>query len=260
MGNVTGTRMNGRRGRNGAGRGPVRGALLCLLTAAALTACSGGDGGGNEARPASDSSAAPTGEAASPPGTGSERPGTPAPQSTSPGESRDHSPGGGRDSSPGTPPSAVPSASASAPATSAPKDSGTPRCTSAGMRLVLGRGDVGAGNIHYALVFTNTSGRTCVLSGYPGVSHLAGDGAQIGAPATREGGAGGGVRLAPGAKAHSEVHTLNGGVGGPCRAKGELLRVYPPGSREAMTTRAGNFRVCGDTFTVTTVSAGAGPS
>jgi hypothetical protein len=128
------------------------------------------------------------------------------------------------------------------------------------MRLVLGRGDVGAGNIHYSLVFTNTSGRTCVLRGYPGVSQLAGDGAQIGAPATREGGAGGSVRLAPGAEAHSEVHTLNRGVGGPCRAKGELLRVYPPGSREAMTTRATDFRVCGDTFTVTTVSAGAGPS
>ncbi|MEU6440568.1 DUF4232 domain-containing protein [Streptomyces sp. NPDC047046] len=257
MGNVTRTRMNRRRGRYGAGARPVRGVLLCLLTAAALTACSGGDG--NEARPASDASTAPTSEPASPPGTGSEQPGTAAPQSTSPGSSQE----GTRDSSPDTPrdtpPSAVPSASATPPST-APKEGGTPRCTSAGMRLVLGRGDVGAGNIHYSLVFTNTSGRTCVLSGYPGVSHLAGDGAQIGAPAKREGGAGSGVRLAPGGKAHSELHTLNGGVGGPCRAKGELLRVYPPGSREAMTTRAGNFRVCGDTFTVTTVSAGAGPS
>ncbi|MEW2347691.1 DUF4232 domain-containing protein [Streptomyces sp. NPDC006684] len=259
MGNVTRTRMNRRPGRHGAGGRPVRGVLLCLLTAAALTACSGGDGG-SEARPASDASAAPTSGTASPPGLGSPEPSTAAPQSTSPGQSQE----GSGDSSPGrprsTPPSAVPSASASTPATSAPKDSGTPRCASAGMRLVLGRGDVGAGNIHYSLVFTNTSGRTCVLSGYPGVSHLAGDGAQIGAPAKREGGAGSSVRLAPGAKAHSEVHTLNGGVGGPCRAKGELLRVYPPGSREAMTTRAGDFRVCGDTFTVTTLSAGAGPS
>ncbi len=234
----------------------MRGVLLCLLTAAALTACSGGDDGGSEARSASDATTAPTSGSASPPGTKSPEPGTSAPRSTSPGNSEDSSPG----SPQSTPPSAVPSASASTPTTSAPKEGGTPRCTSAGMRLVLGRGDVGAGNIHYSLVFTNTSDRTCVLSGYPGVSHLAGDGAQIGAPAKREGGEGSGVRLAPGAKAHSEVHTLNGGVGGQCRAKGELLRVYPPGSREAMTTRAGNFRVCGDTFTVTTVSAGAGPS
>ncbi|WP_239096659.1 DUF4232 domain-containing protein [Streptomyces sp. SID11385] len=252
--------MSRRRGRYGAGGRPARGVLLCLLTAAALTACSGGDGGGNEARPASDASTVPTSEPASPPGTGSEQPGTSAPQSTSPGSSQEGSGDSSPDTPRGTPPSAVPSASASTPPTTAPKEGGTPRCTSAGMRLVLGRGDVGAGNIHYSLVFTNTSGRTCVLSGYPGVSHLAGDGAQIGAPAKREGGAGAGVRLAPGGKAHSEVHTLNGGVGGPCRAKGELLRVYPPGSREAMTTRAGNFRVCGDTFTVTTVSAGAGPS
>ncbi|WP_234009929.1 DUF4232 domain-containing protein [Streptomyces sp. SA3_actF] len=95
------------------------------------------------------------------------------------------------------------------------------------MRLVLGRGDVGAGNIHYSLVFTNTSGRTCVLSGYPGVSHLAGDGAQIGAPAKREGGAGSSVRLAPGAKAHSEVHTLNGGVGGPLPGEGRTAAGLP---------------------------------
>lgn len=268
MGNVRNTRdaqggTERQEGAPGSGirrRGLRRGApalALCLLTGAVLAACSGGDDSASSSDSPSAATASPstgdsagTGTTGDSDGTGSEQPGSnepTAPQSSSPSASHT-----------GPPNSAKPSA----PATS--KDSTArgagDRCTSAGMRLTLGRGDAGAGNIHYSLVFTNTSGKSCTLSGYPGVSALAGDGQQIGAPATREGGAGSAVRLAPGARAYSVVHTLNEGIDGGCRDKGALLRAYPPGSREAMTTRSEGLRVCGDTFTITTLKSGAGPS
>lgn len=241
---TTGTGGRGRRAVLRRGAAPA----WCLLLGAALAACSGGGGGGEAAQSVDDSSAPPAASStatsqSTPPGAG--RSSTRAPQSTSP-------------SGPGTP-AASGTTKPSAPPTSKEAASGD-RCPSAGMRLELGRGDAGAGNLHYSLVFTNTSGRSCTLSGYPGVSLLAGDGAQIGAPATREGAGAGGVRLAPGARAYSVVHTVNEGIDGGCRPGGKLLRVYPPGSRDAMTTRSGTFRVCGDTFTVTTLKPGAGPS
>ncbi|MFE9250439.1 DUF4232 domain-containing protein [Streptomyces sp. NPDC007088] len=220
---------------------------LCLLLGAALAACSGGGGDGDATQSVADSSppaaSSPAASPSTPPGAKESSP--PATQSSSP-------------SGPDTPAASGTTKPSAAPTSK--KAAAADRCPSAGMRLELGRGDTGAGNVHYSLVFTNTSGRSCTLSGYPGVSLLAGDGQQIGAPATREGGGGGGVRLAPGARAYSVVHTLNEGINGGCRPSGKLLRVYPPGSREAMTTRSGTFRVCGDTFTVTSLKPGAGPS
>ncbi|MFG2892138.1 DUF4232 domain-containing protein [Streptomyces sp. NPDC048248] len=135
---------------------------------------------------------------------------------------------------------------------------GTDRCTSQDMSLRLGHADPGAGNIHYPLVFTNTGKSTCALRGFPGVSLRAGDGRQIGAPATHEGGAGKVVKLAPGRSAHAVLHTLNDGVKDvPCRPTAKIVYVYAPGSTDAMTARTEGLRVCGDTFTVTAVTPGA---
>ncbi|WP_407550608.1 DUF4232 domain-containing protein [Streptomyces sp. Pv4-95] len=134
---------------------------------------------------------------------------------------------------------------------------GADRCASKDMSLRLGDADPGAGNIYYPLVFTNTGKSTCALRGFPGVSLRAGDGRQIGAPATHEGGAGQVVKLAPGQSAHAVLHTLNDGVKDvPCRPTAKLVYVYAPGSTDAMTARTEGLRVCGDTFTVTAVTPG----
>jgi hypothetical protein len=125
------------------------------------------------------------------------------------------------------------------------------------MGLRLSAPDPGAGNIHYALVFTNKSSTPCTLLGFPGVSLLAGDGATIGVPATHEGGRLPGVRLAPSGSAQAVLHTLNKGVkGSGCWPAPSILKVYPPGSKDAMTLRSSLPVVCGDTFTVTSVQAG----
>jgi Protein of unknown function (DUF4232) len=81
-------------------------------------------------------------------------------------------------------------------------------CAASGLRawLGLGGGRVGTGTI-YTLEFTNVSGRTCSLYGYPQVSAYAGTpaaGSQIGSAAVRDPS----VRprpvtLTPGATAHS---------------------------------------------------------
>lgn len=132
------------------------------------------------------------------------------------------------------------------------------RCTTADMSLGLGRTDIGAGNIHIPLNFTNKSKKACSLRGFPGVSLTQRDGSAIGKPATREGSAGGSVRLQPGQSAHAVLHTVNDGVSDtPCWKNSQNVSVYPPGSKESMTTDSHGLRVCGGTFTVTTVKAGS---
>ncbi|MDL4775375.1 DUF4232 domain-containing protein [Actinomadura xylanilytica] len=128
------------------------------------------------------------------------------------------------------------------------------RCTSVQLGIHLGMSDVGAGNLRYELRLTNKGSHSCTLQGYPGVSLLRGDGSTIGRPATHEGPAGGLVRIAPGGGAHVTLHTLNKGVKGDgCWEEPGLLKVYPPGSKAAMTLRTTSPHVCGDTFTVTSV-------
>jgi len=156
---------------------------------------------------------------------------------------------------PGTPATgpaapAGPSASSAPPAPSAPRTAAV-RCTVTDLRMRLGRGDQGAGQTYYPLRFTNTSARTCVLNGFPGVSLLRGDGSTIGRPAGREGPRGSAVRLAPGATVEADLHTLNQGVRGDgCWRAPTLLMAYPPGSEDAMTLATSKPVVCGGTFDV----------
>jgi len=127
--------------------------------------------------------------------------------------------------------------------------------------MTLGRPDPAAGNVHYDLAFTNKGPGSCTLRGFPGVSVRRGDGAQIGTPATHEGGAHGAVRLGAGQTAHATLHTLNRGVrGGRCWESPAMLQAYPPGSKESMTLRSSAPRICGGTFSVTSLSSAAGGS
>ncbi|MER0477622.1 DUF4232 domain-containing protein [Streptomyces sp. Edi2] len=81
----------------------------------------------------------------------------------------------------------------------------------------------------------------------------------IGKPAVREGGAGKAVTLAPDTGAHAVLHTVSEGTkGSGCWKSADLVQAYPPGSKEAMTTRTSGLQVCGDEFTVTALSPAAG--
>ncbi|MGS2585983.1 DUF4232 domain-containing protein [Streptomyces hebeiensis] len=242
----------GSAGTGRAGHGPSRRTgrvtVAATLLAVALAACGSGGGGGGSGgsgeAPSAAADATPTAPAATATTSGNGAP-------------------SGRPSA--APPAPAPSATATAGATTATdrpgavggKSAAAARCTAENMGLRLGRPDVGAGNIRYDLILVNKGPAACALNGYPGVSLLAGDGAMIGEPATREGGRTGAVRLAPGATAVVTLHTLNKGIkGDSCWARPSLLKIYPPGSRDAMTLSTSEPVVCGDTFTVTAVRAG----
>ncbi|MGW1287384.1 DUF4232 domain-containing protein [Streptomyces sp. NPDC002586] len=88
---------------------------------------------------------------------------------------------------------------------------------------------------------------------HPGVGRAPADEA-----ATRSGAAGGTVRLKPGQSAHAVLHTVNDGVSDtPCWSTAQLVRAYPPGSRNTVTTGTDGLWVCGGQFDVTSVKPGA---
>ncbi|MFI7101060.1 DUF4232 domain-containing protein [Streptomyces sp. NPDC050161] len=228
---------------------PVRTTAALTLAAAAglgLTAC---DIGGSDTQGASSSSSAAASDTSGGQNTGG--------QST--GGQNTGGQGAADDGKSGDAASSSSDGSVAA-RSAASRDDSSGRCTATALRMALGRADAGAGNIHYALNFTNTGKQSCTLRGFPGVALLAKDGQAIGKPAAREGAAGQAVTLAAGASAHADLHTVNEGMkDGGCWESASLVQAYPPGSKEAMTARADSgVRVCGNEFLVGALTDGDG--
>jgi hypothetical protein len=128
-----------------------------------------------------------------------------------------------------------------------------PMCGTSQLSVAQHGGDAGAGNLYFYLVFTNHSGTTCHLTGYPGVSMLDAGGKQIGRPATREHPGYSPVVLKPGASASDTIHTIN--HQGTCLPTSAQLRVYPPGNKASVLVPA-KITECFNTFAVTPLAAG----
>jgi hypothetical protein len=111
----------------------------------------------------------------------------------------------------------------------------TPRCTTAGLEVWLGIGGGGgqAGSVSYPMEFTNVSGHTCHLYGFPGVSAEVG-GHQVGSPAQRDHSAPEQtVTLGAGATAHTalQITDVSAFPAARCRpVTADGLTVYPPGA------------------------------
>ena len=132
---------------------------------------------------------------------------------------------------------------------------GAPRCATPRLRISVGTGaGTGASTgtstgasaprvTRYRLDFTNVSGVTCTLSGYPEVAAYRGDGAQVGNEAGRDTSvAARHIVLAPGASAHAAVTaSVSRGPCEPVVAAG--LRVVPPGQKAASYVRH-TLRAC----------------
>lgn len=126
----------------------------------------------------------------------------------------------------------------------------TPRCTTAGLQVWLGLGGGGgaAGSVSYPMEFSNISGHTCYLYGYPGVSAVHA-GHQAGSAAHRVRSPFGPERvltLTPGATVHTVLQIIDaanfGGTAcGPVTA--DALRVYPPDAFRS-TLIPFTFRAC----------------
>ena len=113
----------------------------------------------------------------------------------------------------------------------------TPPCATSGLDVWLNtQGSGASGKTFYFLEFTNLSGRSCHLFGYPGVSGVTLSGTQIGSPAARYSNNPHTVTLANGATTHALVGVVNAGVIPPAQCHpvtASGLRVYPPNQTQS---------------------------
>ena len=113
-------------------------------------------------------------------------------------------------------------------------------CSSSGLVIWLDTNSNGAaGSLFYSLNFTNLSGHTCTLRGFPGVSAINLSGHRIGAAATKDNGlAAHTVTLHNGHMATAELRIVDNGNFppsncGPVTAAG--LRVFAPNTTHSKT-------------------------
>ncbi|HEU5386370.1 MAG TPA: DUF4232 domain-containing protein [Streptosporangiaceae bacterium] len=173
-------------------------------------------------------------------------------------------------STPAASPSA-PAASASSsdtPAVAAPSASaGGTACATSALQIKLGASDGYAGGVYQTIDFTNTSGSTCTLFGYPGVSLVTGPPyQQLGVPAKRSTTTPAKVvTLAPGATANAVlqiVDALNFPSPSCQPTKAAALKVYPPNQFTAVYLPDTSYG-CGNpvqTMYIAPVRPGANPT
>jgi Protein of unknown function (DUF4232) len=134
-------------------------------------------------------------------------------------------------------PSAPAASSSNTPAVVAPSSSsaaGSTACATSALQVKLGASNGYAGGVYQTIDFTNTSGSSCTLTGYPGVSLVSGPShQQLGLAAKRSttGAPAATVTLAPGATANAQlqiVDALNFPSPTCSPAKASDLKVFPP--------------------------------
>lgn len=124
---------------------------------------------------------------------------------------------------------------ASTPAPAATGSAAAQKCRTSGLDVWLNNesGGAAAGSVYYKLEFTNLSGHTCAIRGFPGVSAVNLGGGKIGKPAIRDTPqTSGSVTLAAGASATSILRIVDAGnfPASSChQVTAAGLRVFPPG-------------------------------
>jgi hypothetical protein len=141
-------------------------------------------------------------------------------------------------SSPASPAASTPVTSPSSPLSPAAAP-GPPSCANGSLRVTLGLAQGYAGGVYEAIDFTNTSGATCTLFGYPGVSLVSGPPyVQIGLAAKRSTATPVHlITLVPGATGNALlqiVDAMNFPTATCSPAKATDLRVYPPNQTVAV--------------------------
>jgi hypothetical protein len=160
---------------------------------------------------------------------------------------------------PSSSPATVPASSLSSAAT------GPSPCATSGLNVKLGFSSGYAGGVDLTIVFTNTSGATCTLYGYPGVSLVSAPPyKQIGLAAHRSSTTPVKlITLASGATASAVlqvVDALNFGTATCSPTKAAFLRIYPP-NQTVPVYLADASQVCAQpvqTLFISAVQAGSG--
>jgi len=165
---------------------------------------------------------------------------------------------------------ATPTASAAVTGTGAPTSTstspaGAAACATSALHVTQGTPQGYAGGIYQPIIFTNASGASCTLYGYPGVSLVSAPPyTQIGLAAKRSSTTPVKlITLAPGAAATSVVHIVDAGNFSPSTCspvKAAYLRVYPP-NQTVPVYLANTSQTCSkpvQTLSVSAVQAGSG--
>jgi hypothetical protein len=115
----------------------------------------------------------------------------------------------------------------------------TARCTTSGLAVALGSGSGAAGSSYYPLTFTNRSGHSCTIGGYPGVSAIGPTGSQLGSPAGRDTtNPAKTITLANGGTATATLQVADVGNYTPSTCQpttAASLRVFPPNQTQSTT-------------------------
>jgi hypothetical protein len=135
----------------------------------------------------------------------------------------------------------APSTSTSSPTTTA---AGVPPCASGQLSVAVGQSQGAAGSLIVPLVFTNTGSTTCSLQGYPGVSIVGANGAQLGAAAARTGQATPLVSLPAGQTSTAIFRQANPGILNCTPVSATGFRVYPPNQTAALFAADSSLTTC----------------
>jgi Protein of unknown function (DUF4232) len=131
----------------------------------------------------------------------------------------------------------------SASPTTPPTTTGPPPCATSALRVSVGpSGGAAAGSSFYPIEFTNVSGASCTLYGYPGVSFVTGvGGTRIGIPATENpANPRRLITLAAGRTGHAELQVVaaqNYPQADCGLVTAHWLRVYPPNQTAPLYVR-----------------------
>ncbi|MEW2219720.1 DUF4232 domain-containing protein [Streptomyces sp. NPDC006990] len=222
--------------RRGRPRHPARAAAsvaTALVAAGLLAGCGGQDGGAPELRRVSGE-ATPAGIASSGKekgGSGKESGGKDrkgdgeraepsASSSEGSGSSADGGSGGGgaEAGGDGTEPGAGPGGA----------------CAASDLQASIGPNHPGAGQHHHALVFTNSSGSACTMSGFPGFAFVDASGNRVSVPPQREGGSSQQVELAPGSSAWAPLSFADPRMTGTATVTPDGALLTPPDQQSSL--------------------------
>jgi len=129
----------------------------------------------------------------------------------------------------------------SSPTTTA---AGVPPCATGQLSVAVGQSQGAAGSLIVPLVFTNTGSTTCSLQGYPGVSIVGANGAQLGAAAARTGQATPLVSLPAGQTTTAIFRQANPGILNCTPVSATGFRVYPPNQTAALFAADSSLTTC----------------
>ncbi|GAB2810238.1 DUF4232 domain-containing protein [Streptomyces daliensis] len=111
---------------------------------------------------------------------------------------------------------------------------GSGSCATSDLKASIGPNHPGAGQENFALVFTNDSGESCTVRGFPGLAFLNADGEQVSFDPQREGSAGKAVTLAPGKSAWAPLSFSNPEMTGVPTVTPDSVLLTPPDQRTSL--------------------------